>query len=136
MSLSTFTRTHREGHTIEERRPSATRVELMGRLVEGRIACAAGVHALVLGVLELAATGRFGALLAKDTELLLGEDRAPLVVGLLDGLGVGHGVRIRRGRNRSREECEREAKSGGGGGQLRVVDDTDTEYRKRKHSQS
>jgi len=52
-------------------RPAAAAVELVGRLVQGRLAARARVHArggLVL--VELAGPGGLGALLAEDPELL------------------------------------------------------------------
>ena len=98
--------------TIEEGWPATARVELVVRLVQRCVTGAASVHALLFGVLELAAAGGLGALLAEDAELLLGEDSAPLVVGLLDGLDVGHVVRRSSSRER-KAECE--YGSGGGG---------------------
>lgn len=56
---------------IEERRPAAARLELLVRLVERSVAAGAGVDARGGHVLVIfARVGSFGALLAKDAELL------------------------------------------------------------------
>ena len=61
---------HRPRDTVEIRRPAASRLELVGRLVQRRIARRAGVNARGGHVLVvLAGEGRLGALFAEDAEL-------------------------------------------------------------------
>lgn len=56
---------------VEVGRPAAAAAELVRRLVQGRVAPGARVHARRGGVLvELAGPGGLGALLAEDPELL------------------------------------------------------------------
>lgn len=62
---------HSAWNRIEEGRPSAARLELVVRLVEGRVAASASVGALLGVVLVIfAGKGGFGALLAQNAELL------------------------------------------------------------------
>lgn len=59
------------GDAVEVGRPAAAALELVRRLVQGRVAPGARVHARGRGVLvELAGPGGLGALLAEDPELL------------------------------------------------------------------
>lgn len=61
------------GDAVEIRRPAAARVELVRCLVERRVACSAGVGAL-LGVvlIKLSSAGGFGALFSENPELRCG----------------------------------------------------------------
>lgn len=62
---------HSTGHSIEESRPAATRLELVVGLVEGGLAASTGVDTLRGHVLvEIAAVRGLGALFAEDAELL------------------------------------------------------------------
>lgn len=84
---------HRPRNTIEIRRPPAPALELVGRVVEGRVAGGAGVgagagHVFVVG----AGVGRFGAFLAEDAELFCEGC-------LVDGVGDREGRRSTRVEN-------------------------------------
>ena len=55
---------------VEIRRPAAARAELVSGLVERRIACSAGVDALLGGVLvKLSSAGGFSSLFSENSEL-------------------------------------------------------------------
>lgn len=61
---------HRARHAVEIRWPAAARVELVSGLVERRIACGAGVDALLGVVLvKLSSAGGFSSLFSKNSEL-------------------------------------------------------------------
>lgn len=78
---------------VEEGRPTATGIELGGRLVERRVTTCACVDTL-LGVMlvVLARSCHFSALLAKDAELLWVELGAPFGVGHALGERFGSGL--------------------------------------------
>jgi hypothetical protein len=95
------------GNCVEEGRPATAALELVHGAVQRRAAPRAPVHPVVERLVVLACEWRLGALLAQDLELLcnigwsahgsrlehgggdvtLREDGAPLVFGLLDGVG-------------------------------------------------
>lgn len=59
------------GHSIEESRPAAARLELVVGLVEGSLTASTGVDTLRRHVLvKIAAVGGLGTLFAEDAELL------------------------------------------------------------------
>ena len=63
---------HGARHCVEEGWPSATRLEFMGGLVEGRIASSAGVDAVRWHVLVvLAGVGCLRSFVTENAELLL-----------------------------------------------------------------
>jgi hypothetical protein len=62
---------YRTGDTVKVRRPSASRLELVGGFVEGSIAGGAGVDAGFRHVLVVfAGEGSFGSFFSEDAELL------------------------------------------------------------------
>lgn len=72
------------GNAVKVGRPTAARVELVGRLVERRVAPGTCIDTRIWRVLVvLASAWAFGALFAEDAELLLVQDCPPLIVGTL-----------------------------------------------------
>jgi hypothetical protein len=66
-----FALAHGVGNGIPECRPSASRIKLMVRFVERRVAAGAGIHARGRVVLVVfARAGHFSAFVAEDSELL------------------------------------------------------------------
>ena len=81
---------HRPRDAVKVRRPPASGLELVRRLVQRRLASRAPVHARRGGVLVVfARERRFRALLAQDPELLRREDGAPFGVGARVGVAGG-----------------------------------------------
>src|SRR5690349_4141323 len=74
----------RVGQRLEEAWPAGAAVELGSGIIERQAAAGAGEDALAMLVVERAGKGRLGMRLAQHGELRLGQQLAPLRLGLLD----------------------------------------------------